>query len=763
MTRYEKPAQFSRRLLLKAGGALVVSVGAPVVFAQAAAADGAVAVTVKPPLSPDQLASYIAVNADGTVSAYTGKMDMGQGLSTALRQMVAEELDVPFASMKLFIGDTDTSVNQGGASGSTGVQLGGRQMRAAAAEARRVLVAMAADQLGVPADQLKVTQGVVEAKAGGGRSVSYADLIGGKFFNVHLNWNRQYGNFLYAPGQAKPKDPGDYTLVGQPVPRDDIAPKVFARTDFVTDVKVPGMMHGRMIRPASAGAVPTRVDESSIKDIPSARVVWDKGFLGVVADREWDAIKAARQLKVEWSQVSPPFPEQGALYDHIRTAPVRKREVDGKQAGDVEAAFKTTARVIAAEYQWPFQSHSSMGPACALVDIKDGRATCWTGTQKAHFAAEGVAAALGLPKDKVRVIWTTGPGSYGRNDADDAASDAAVLAKAVGRPVRVQYMRDQGTGWDPKAPASIHQARAAIDASGNVVAYDFLSKGFSRLDVNTNGAKPLDTLAGQLLGVALKSGDGFGVPGESYGFANKRWAWETIAPLLDRASPLRTAHMRDPVGPQICFASESFIDELAAALQQDPVEFRLRYVRDKRDIAVIKAAVEKAGWQPRPRPHRGQNGAAQVGRGIAYAQRGPTRVAVIAEVEVDRASGKVWARKFTVAHDCGQIINPDGLRHVIENNVVQATSRALREEVMFDTANVTSVDWLTYPILDMTEAPERVDVVMIDRPHVAPSGAGEAAGRPTPAAIANAVFDATGVRIRRAPLSPGNVKAALSA
>jgi CO/xanthine dehydrogenase Mo-binding subunit len=765
MTRQEKSAGFSRRMLLKAGGALVVSVGAPVALAPALAADAAgnaVAVTVKPPLTPDQLSSYIAVKADGTVCAYSGKMDMGQGLSTAFRQIVAEELDVPFASMKLFIGDTATSVNQGGASGSTGVQEGGRQMRAAAAEARRVLVAMAADRLGVPPDQLKVTQGVVAAKGDAGKTVSYAELIGGKFFNVHLDWNGKYGNPLYAPGQAKPKDPKDHTIVGQSIARDDIAPKVFAQADFVTDIKVPGMVHGRMIRPAVAGAVPAKVDESSIKGIPSARVVWDRGFLGVVAEREWDAIRAARQLKVEWSQVTPPFPDQAALYDHIRKAPVRKREVDGKQAGDVDAAFKTTARAVEAEYEWPFQSHSSMGPACALVEIKDGRATCWSGTQKAHFVCKGVAATLGLPEDKVRVIWTTGPGSYGRNDADDCAADAAFLANAVGRPVRVQYMRDQGTGWDPKAPASIHQARAAIDSSGNVNAYDFLSKGFSRLDVNTNGSKPRDTLAGHTLGVALKSGDGFGVPGESYGFANKRTAWETIAPLLDRASPLRTAHMRDPVGPQICFASESFMDEVAAALHMDPVEFRLRYVKDARDIAVIKAAAEKAAWQTRPSPRNGQSGDTRVGRGIAYAQRGPTRVAVIAEVEVDRSSGKVWARKFTVAHDCGQIINPNGLRHVIENNVLQATSRALREEVTFNAANVTSVDWRSYPILDITEAPEEVDIVLLDHPQIAPSGAGEAASRPTPAAIANAVFDATGVRIRRAPLSPGYVKAALS-
>ncbi len=762
MTKIETSAMFSRRAALKGAGALVVSLGAPVTFDFARAASAAMAAGTKPPLTPDQLSSYVAVNADGTISAYFGKMDMGQGLAVAIRQMVAEELDVPLDSTKLFIGDTATSVNQGGASGSTGVQEGGKQMRMAAAEARRVLVEMAADKLNLPADQLAVTDGVVHAATDTSKQVSYGDLIGGQYFNVPLDWNGKYGNPLYAPGKARPKDPKDHKIVGQAIKRDDIAPKVFAQTDFSSDIKVPGMVYGRMIRPPVAGAVPVQVDESSIQAIPSATVVWDKGFLGVVADKEWDAIKAARELKVEWSDVSPPFPDQAALYDHIRNAPTRKREVAGKQAGNVDDAFKTAVRVIEAEYEWPFQSHACMGPACAVVEIKDGRVTCWSGTQKAHFVRAGVAAILQVPEDTVRVIWTTGPGSYGRNDADDCAADAAVLAKAVGKPVRLQYMRDQGTGWDPKAPASIHRARAAIDASGNVIAYDFLSKGFSRIDVNTNGSQPKDTLAGQALGVDLKSGDGFGVPEESYGFANKRTAWETIPALLDRTSPLRSAHMRDPVGPQIQFASESFMDEVAAALNVDPVEFRLRYVRDARDIAVIKAAAEKADWQSRPSPQKQQTGDTMSGRGIAYAQRGSTRVAVIAEVDVDRNSGRIWARKFTVAHDCGQIINPDGLRHAIENNVVQGASRALWEEVKFDNNNVTSVDWRTYPILGLIDAPQQVDIVLINHPEIAPSGAGEASTRPVAAAIANAVFDATGVRIRRAPLSPGNVKAALS-
>jgi CO/xanthine dehydrogenase Mo-binding subunit len=381
---------------------------------------------------------------------------------------------------------------------------------------------------------------------------------------------------------------------------------------------------------------------------------------------------------------------------------------------------------------------------------------------EAALRADGLAATLGIPVEKVRAIWTVGPGSYGRSDADDCAADAALLAKAVGKPVRLQYTREQGTGWDPKGPASIHRARAAIDAAGTVVAYDFVSKGLSRIDVNTNGSKPVDTLAGHTRGIPLAPGDGFGVPAESYEFPNKRMAWETIAPLLERASPLRSAHLRDPVGPQIHFASESFMDEVAAALKVDPIEFRLRHVKEPRDIAVIKAAAERAEWETRPSPRRDQTGSKVSGRGVAYAQRNGTRCAVIAEVDVDRSTGKIWARKFTVAHDCGQVINPDGLKYTIEGNIVQGVSRTLWEEVTFDPKNVTSVDWLTYPILDITETPETIDMVIINRPEIAPTGAGEPAIRPVAAAIANAIFDATGVRLRRVPFTPDRVKQALS-
>jgi len=761
MTKFEQSSAFTRRAVLLGGGALVISIGAPVSFDTVLSLQTAFAQGAKPPLTPDQLSSYVAVNADGTVSAFFGKMDMGHGLTVAIAQIVAEELDVPFKRVKVFMGDTANSVNQGGASGSTGIQFGGKQMRMASAEARRVLVEMAAGLLSTPIEQLVVNDGVVSSRADATKRISYEQMLGGKYFNVQLDWNKQFGNTLYAPGKAQPKNPSEHKIVGQPIKREDVAPKVFAQEDFVTDVKVPGMVHGRTIRPGVAGAVPVKVDESSIKDIPGAKVVWDKGFLGVVADKEWDAIQAAQKLKVEWSKVDQPFPEQASLYDHIRKSSVRKRSVD-KENGNVDEAFKNAAKVIEAEYEWPFQSHASMGPACALVQIKDGQVTCWSGTQKSHFVQEGLALTLDLPVDKVRVIYTSGPGSYGRNDADDCAMDAAVLAKAVGKPVRLQYMRDEGTGWDPKGPASIHKARAALDASGKVIGYEFTSKGFSRLDVNTNGGKPHDTLSGQTLGVALKSGDGFGVPAESYAFDNKRMAWETIPPLLDRSSPLRTAHLRDPVGPQIHFASESFIDEVAAAVNADPIEFRLRHIKEPRDIAVIKAAAEKAKWDTRPSPRRDQSGNKVSGRGIAYSQRNGTRVAIVAEVDIDRSTGKIWARKFTVAHDCGQIINPDGLVKCVEGNIVQGVSRTLWEEVTFDRKSVTSVDWLTYPILDITETPAEVNVVLINHPDLPPSGAGEPSIRPLAAAIANAIFDATGVRIRRVPFSPDRVKSALS-
>ncbi len=748
--------QTNRRGFIAGAGSLTIAVALPGGPAKAAVANSRL------PLNPENLSTYISVNRDGSAIGWVGKVDMGQGTEIGWAQMVAEELDLPLARVTIVQGHTNATFNMGGASGSTGIWRGGAAMRAAAAEARRVLVEMAAEKLGVAADKLAVDDGVVSVKGEPAKKVSYGDLIGGKHFVETLEWNKEIGSNLAVKGKAKAKSPAEYKIVGKPgYRRRDVADKVVGHLEYMVDVRLPGMLHGRTIRPPVAGSVPTAVDEASIKHIRGAKVVWEKGFLGVAAPREWDAIKASRALKVTWSDVKPPVPGVDKIYDHIRAAPVIKRDVD-KEKGKIDEAFAKAARIVEAQYEWPFQSHASMGPACGIVDARKDGARVWSGTQKPHYARDGIAMLLGLDPDKVVCTSMVGPGSYGRNDSGDVCMDAAVMSRALGKPVRVQGMRHEGTGWDPKAPASVQTSRVALDADNKVLAWYFESKVFSKRDAFNNEGDPAFTLTGQLLGVPLKPTLIFGGPEESYGFDSFLKVSNIIPPLLDRASPLRTAHMRDPGGPQVHFAVESFMDELAYAVGMDPVAFRLKYVTDPRDIAVIKAASEKAGWRPHASASKIVDGDIMRGQGMSYATRGGTRVAMVADVEVSRSTGRVWVRKWTVAHDCGQIINPDLLRLTIEGNVCQSTSRALYEEVRFDDKNVTSVDWLTYPILDMKEAPETVDIILIDHPESAPTGAGEGSTRPTAAAIANAIYDATGVRIRRAPLIPERIKAGMA-
>ncbi|HEY4135249.1 MAG TPA: molybdopterin cofactor-binding domain-containing protein [Alphaproteobacteria bacterium] len=755
----------TRRAVLQGSGAFVLSAAVPsFVFSKSAAAQAArMGVAARPALEPTQLDTWLKIAADGKVTAFFGKMDMGQGVDVAIAQIVAEELDVKLDDVEVVMGDTYFTVNQGGASGSTGVQNGAIPLRNAAAEARRVLVEHASQILGAPADKLTVTDGVVTVAGDASKKVSYVDMIGGNYFDVKVEWNGQVGNNMVVTGKAKVKPVADYRVVGKPYKRFDIPKKIYGEMDYVTDVKVPGMVHARTIYPPTVGASVLKIDESSIKNLRGVRVVREKDFVAVVADKEWDAIKAREQLAVTWSKPKAAYPEQKDLYDYIRKATSATKKVE-KENGNVPDALKGAARVVQAEYEWPFQSHASMGPGCAVVQIdEDGKsATVWSGSQKPHYTRDGIAKILGLPQDSVHGIWVPGPGSYGRNDAGDVAAGAALIAKKIGKPVRLQSMRDEGHAWDPKGPASVHMCQAGIDAQGNVIAYSFNSKGFSRLDVNSNESDPSDCLPTQLAGAVSKSAMAFGVPEESYAFDNKRTSWEIVPQFLKNGNPLRTSHLRDPLGPQLQFASEQFIDEVALAVNADPVEFRLKYLKNPRDIAAIKAVAEKAGWKPRTRPNGKPGGTSTVsGRGLAYARRSGSVVAIVAEVEVDRSTGAIWPRKFTVAHDCGLIINPGNLHATIEGNIVQGSSRAILEEVMFDPDKVTSVDWVTYPIIESTQAPETIDVVLIDMPNEKPSGAGEASMRPLAAAIANAVFDATGVRIRRGPLSPDRIKSYL--
>jgi len=738
----------SRRDFLKASGALIISFTVPGITQPALAAETAATGNGKPPLVPDQLDSWIAVLSDGSVMAYFGKMDMGQGVDTAVAQMVAEELDVSFDKVNVVMGDTELTCNQGGASGSTGIFLGGIALRNAAAEARQVLLERAAARLDAPVQDLTVTDGNISS---GKANISYAELIGDQYFHHRLGWNRQYGNFLSINGSARPKHYSEYRIVGKSYPQKIITSKVLGQDEFITDHKIDGMLHARVIRPANAGCSVVSIDESSIRDIGNTRVIRDKDFVAVVAAHEWDAVQAAEKLKVEWSDACNPFPDMADLYNYIRES---KASAEGMplNLGDVEAAFSAADRIIEAEYLWPFQSHASMGPACAVADVKHDQARIWTGSQKPHFSRDGCAILTGLPPEAVRTTWLKGPGSYGRNDAGDAAQDAALLSKLTGRPVRVQYMRHDGTGWDPKGPAALFRARAGIDKDGNVIAYHFSGKGFSRTHVAPWEGTPHETLAGQLTDWPVKPVPAFSSPSESYGFANKRYSWETVPAFLDRASPLRTAHLRDPLGAEIHFASESFIDELAHATHTDPVAFRLKYITSDRDKQVVKACAEKAQWQANPNPDRGK-GDIMAGRGFSYTTRAGTIVAVIVDVEVERSSGRIWCRRITVAHDCGLIINPQGLKLTIEGNVLQALSRTLYEEVRYNKNKVTSIDWLSYPILDITDAPETVDIVLLNRPEQRPTGAGEPSTRTVPAAIANAIHDATGIRMRRVPIT----------
>lgn len=761
-------ASLDRRRFLKRSASLVLAVAnsGALSLLTLDAAQAQTLIAAPRSIGPDSLDTWLAFDAEGRITAFFGKMDMGQGVDTAIAQVVAEELDVDVARVDVVMGDTALTPNQGGASGSSGCRLGANALRNAAAEARRVLLQRAAQQLGAPVESLQVQDGVVALRNDPARSVSYQALIA-EGFATGLDWNGTYGNNLNVHGTATPKAPADYRVVGASVPRKDIPGKILATTEFCHHVSLPGMLHGRCIRPPVAGAVPVSVDESSIAAQASARVVRKDDFIAVVAETEWEAIQAARNLQVEWSQAAAPFPPMDTLFDHIRNAP---KAADSSSGGfgaapfdpaPALAAVAAAERQLEAEYEVGFQSHARMAPSLGVAEVRDGSATVWSDTQKPHNTRDGIAKLLGLAPEQVRVIWKPGPGSYGRSDADEAAFEAALLSQLTGRPVRVQWMRDEGHAWDPKAPACVISCKAGL-REGDIAGWYFRARGFSGWDVMFNASEPRDTLVGQLTGFAKGDAHNFGVPGESYAFPSGIKFWETIPPLLERASPLRTSHMRAPQEPQLHFAQECFIDEAAHALGVDPIALRLRYLRDEREIAVLEAVRELAQWQSRPSPAPAQGGTGPlIGRGVAINASFGGFVATVCEVEVDPASGRVWPRRFFVAHDCGVVINPQGLRRTIEGNVVQGISRSLFEEVQFDAHSVTSRDWLSYPILDVKDAPESIAVRLINRPEVPPGGAGEPCHVTIPAAIANAVFDATGLRIRRLPLSPERVLAAL--
>ncbi len=715
--------------------------------------------------SPTRLDAWLHIETDGNIRVFTGKNDIGMGIQTALAQIVAEELDAPFSSIVMIMSDTATTADQGGVGGSTSISAGARPLRNAAATARVVLLELAAKRLNVTADQLQVKNAVISVKGDDSRSVSYKDLAGGTDLSDPLKVS---GNGIVqdAVGRGKPKDPASYTVVGQSIPRIDIPPKIFGQFTYVADVRVPGMLHGRVIRPDVVGASAMSVDDASVKDIPGiVKIVTNGGFVGLVAETEWSAVRAAKQLKVNWSNSDASFPPD--LYQHMRSETPHATK-PGVHRGDTVAALSSSAKKLQASYDWPFQSHATMGPGCAVADVRPDGVTIWSGSQKPHSLQKGVADLLKIPPATVRVIWVEDAGSYGRAGFEDTAGDAVLLSQAVGKPVRVQWSRADMTQWGAKGPAIVFDLVGGIDDQGGVSAVEFTSHAFSGTEIIPQPSTADQLLAGQLTGIANTTGNNeyaeWGSNAPPYNFKNVSAVGYIVPTFYAAGSPLRGTHLRDPNGPPTTFAVESFMDELAAAAGADPVEFRLKYIDEPRAKAVLSAAAERAKWETRPSPKKSAVASEVVtGRGVAVGMRAGTYVATVAEVQVNRRTGAVHVQRFVCAHDCGLIINPDGLRGVISANLVQSMSRALKEEVTFSKTNVTSVDWASYPIAKASDIPDQVEIVLLSHPENPAGGAGEPASRPTAAAIANAIFDATGARVRQAPLTPARIKAALAA
>jgi CO/xanthine dehydrogenase Mo-binding subunit len=762
----------SRRNFLKTSGLLVVSL--TLNREAGAQTPAATAQGPYPDVDYKKLDSWIVIHENNTATFYVGKTDGGQGTGTAFRQMMCDELDLAYDQSSLIMGTTDVTVDQGGSGGSDGIEVDGWPMRRVAAEARRVLLEIASKRFETPVEQLAVKEGVISLKSDPSRKVTYGDLIGGKRFNVALTGE----NINATTGTAKVKPNPQFQIVGKSIKRYDIPPKVDGTAKWATGVKLPGMVHARNVRPPFAGAKLVNIDESSVRNIPGFIKVVSKGnYVAVVCEREENAVKAARQLKVTWEKpATPPFPSSEDLYKYIRSAtPTSASKPD--VVGNPDSAFTAAAKVIEAEYEYPFQGHTAFGPAHATADPSNGRMTIYTNDMKSYGHRLGVAEFLKIPKEQVRVVYMDGPQMYGRTAADDAGFEAAYLAKELGRPVRIQWMRHEETAWDTKGPAYTFKMRGALDAQGNLVALEYNGRC---VDFNHLGDNEADSvLIAHLMGIrrATPAPGGAAMPSDMYVIPNRRRSTEVVSLPLVWESPLRTGNLRDPNGPQVTFASESFIDELAAAAKVDPIEFRMRMLtadtkddngfRRARSIACVQAAAKTFGWDPRPSPKPVGTGRILTGRGFAYTYRNQTVIAEIAEVEVNRDTGNVWVKRIVCAHDCGLVINPEGLERTIEGNLLYGMSRALHEEVRFDTEKVTSVDWITHPTLTHADTPAKIDVVLVNgdpnpnRPDLAPWGAGEASLKPTGAAIANAIYDATGVRIRRVPLRKDRVLAAL--
>ena len=735
-----------RRQFLKTAGALVVgfSFTAREGMAKSAASSLPPAKTV----DKEALDAWLAIGRDGRVTVYSGKVDLGTGTRTALAQIAADELDVPFEHIEMVMGDTGTTPDQWMTGANLTIAQGGAELRRAAASARHALVARAAQRLGVPATDLIVDGGVVRARGNPSKFVAYADLIDNGF-QVKVD-----------PKVAVKKHT-DYKVVGKSIPRVDIPAKVNGDYTYVHDFRLPGMLHARVIRPEIFGARVTAVDDSAARKVGGFVQTVRKGdFLAVLAKNEWAAIKASRAVKVSWSD-GVSLPEQRTVFDTWRQRPVAKKEATQK-VGDAAAALGGASKRIKATYDFAVQTHASIGPSCAVADFKDGKLTLWSASQATHSMQDEVAAITGLPRAAIRLVYLDGAGCYGRNGHEDATADAALIATLTGKAVRVQWMRADETARAPKSPPRAIDFEGGLDEKGNISAW---SADFYIALNHIVAFKPLD------FPLLAATETGLPKPGNWVGFLFQNAAMGYAVPNVKvdthhiAETFFRSAHLRSPGRIENSFANEGFTDELAAAAGVDPAEFRLRHLKDARAEAVIRAAMKLADWKTRvgPNPDAG-SGNLLKGRGIAYARynNAITYVAAVAEVEVNRDSGAIRVTRLCIGHDCGQMINPDGVANQVEGGAIQTVSRALMEAVQWERNRVTSVDWATYPILRFPDVP-RVEIELIDRPGEVAWGVGEPTAVVIPPAIANAVYDATGARLRSVPFTPDKVKAALAA
>jgi len=733
-----------RRSVLAGSGALIVSFALGDAFAQ----DPAAAAAPKPPGSlatAPYLDSWIRIDADGGITAFTGKAELGQGFKTAFQQIAAEELDVAFGQVKVVTADTSRTANEGYTSGSHSMQDSGTAIQHAAAQARALLVAEAARRLDLPAENFRTENGAVIAPDG--RSLGYGELVAGDMLHV----------------QAQPtsplKDPSTFKVMGQPVPRVDIPAKVTGGAAYVQDLRLSGMVHARVVRPPGYGAQLTACDTAAVEKLPGViKVVRDGNFLAVVAKREFQAIKAMAALSsaAKWTETAK-LPKQDNLPRMLTSLPSQDKTIF--QTGNAAVAGRKT---LEATYTRPYQSHGSIGPSCAVAQSVDDVMTVWTHTQGVYPDRQAIAEMLRVPPASVRLIHVEGSGCYGHNGADDAAADAALIARELpGVPVRVQWMREQEHGWEPFGPAMVTKLKASLDDSGAIADWHFevwsnthsmRPGGAGSLLAAQHMAKPFVVPAAKPIPLPEGGGDRNAIP--IYTFPNAQVVHHFIPDM-----PIRISAMRALGAYHNVFSIESFVDELALTAGADPVEFRLRHLDDPRGRDVIEKAAQGFGWQ------KGQKAPPDRGYGFAFARYKNLAAycAIASEVEVNRQTGRPRLVRAVAAVDSGQVVNPDGLINQIEGAILQSMSWTLYEAVTFDDTRITSIDWQTYPILRFNAVPDSVTVHVIDRPGKPFLGSGETGQGPAAASIANAIADACGKRLRDLPLTRRKIKDAIDA